>query len=160
MRFRFKSHIQIQIPRGSIFAVTGGLQPRPLIGLTKGGRFWSFKLQPSKCKGLWLSGVAVPPELAKWADSVGLRIETEASILLGSPVGRKPAAIEACLRSEYKTHDSLFTLLQHDQFPLQAAYLLGRISGVPKINHNLRSVHPRFMSNIWPTSLMNGSGVS
>jgi hypothetical protein len=38
--------------------------------------------------------------------------------------------------------------LQHDQFPLQAAYLLGRISKVPKINHNLRSVHPRFMSNM------------
>ena len=25
-------------------------------------------------------------------------------------------------------------------------YLLGRVSGVPKINHNLRFVHPRFMS--------------
>ena len=69
-------------------------------------------------------------------------------MLLGSPVGRSPTAIEACLREEYKAHESLFTLLKHEKFPLQAAYLLGRISGVPKINHNLRSVHPRFMSNI------------
>jgi hypothetical protein len=63
-----------------------------------------------------------------------------------SAFGRDPAAVEACFRENYKAHDSLFNLLGHDQFPLQAAFLLGRVSGVPKINHNLRSVPPRFMS--------------
>ena len=88
----------------------------------------------------------MPRELTDWTTEIGLRIETRASVLLGSPVGRDPTAIEACLRENFKAHDSLFNLLGHDQFPLQAAFLLGRVSGGPKINHNLRSVPPRFMS--------------
>jgi hypothetical protein len=93
-----------------------------------------------------LPGPPRAKRLVEWTDEIGLRIETQAFVLLGSPVGRDPAAIEACLRDNYKAHDSLFNLLGHGQFPLQAAFLLGRVSGVPKINHNLRSVYPRFMN--------------
>ncbi len=60
-------------------------------------RKYGMDLQFAKCKGLWLSGATVPKELAEWTDEIGLRIETRASVLLGSPVGRDPAAIEACV---------------------------------------------------------------
>jgi hypothetical protein len=71
-------------------------------------RKYGMELQPAKCKGLWLSGAPMPKALAEWTNEIGLRIETRASVLLGSPVGRYPAAIEACLRDNYKAHDSLF----------------------------------------------------
>ena len=100
-----------------------------------------LRLQPTKVK-LIPSG-NIHPTLAALARQEQWQIVTDATVLLGAPIGTDKEGIERLALEAVERHRTLFETLEDSQIlTTQEALLIFRLCATPRVNYLLRVLYP------------------
>jgi hypothetical protein len=102
----------------------------------------SLPLNASKCAILHPNSEP-PAALAEQCAGRGITLAAGPALpLLGTLVGRLGESVVAWCGTYAQEHRQLFQALQHPEMPLQVAYLLLRVCGVPRMGYLTRTTPP------------------
>jgi len=101
-----------------------------------------------------------------WSRSAGIRCELGAVKVLGCPIGPAHAsrALEAMALDIVKRNEKFFTRLSHPEMPVQLAFALLRLCGVPRWNYINRVLRPSAVAganaifDTWQTATILAKG--
>ena len=118
-------------------------------------------LQPAKCQFTWFHPEELNAQLTAAITDMGVPIVRDATIIVGSPVGRDREKIVHLLRAVVNDHHRFFTAIQHPQLDNDIADRLLLLSGIPRMNFLLRTVEPslvqqaakEFDEKVWAAAL-------
>ena len=92
----------------------------------------------NKTQGLYFHDTPLPPTTTDWLERNHVKLETRAAKVVGAPIGRDVAAMQALAEECARRHDEFFRLLCHNSMPAQEALLLLRVCGLPRFSFMLR----------------------
>ena len=133
---------------------------------TDNERAWKISIPKSRVLYWHDSSTPLSAEFLEWSRSVGIRCEFGAVKVLGCPIGPAHAshALEAMALDIVNRNEKFFTRLSHPEMPVQLAFALLRLCGVPRWNYINRVLRPSAVSSAnakfdaWQTSTILAKG--
>ena len=101
-------------------------------------------VQTSKCKFLYFHQDSHPlsDSVTNFIQNNCFEFIQDATILLGSPIGKAPAAVEKLVEQIVTDQQELFEAISNDNITVHEAMLLLRMCGVPRLNYLIRTCRP------------------
>ena len=96
-----------------------------------------------KTKGLWLHSTPVPAELVAFEQHTHVQISITPLKVLGNPLGADRRAVKNSLLDIVDDHARFFARLLHPDLPMQCAFTLLRLCGLPGFNYVSRTALPQ-----------------
>ena len=100
-------------------------------------------LRKEKCGLLWPHPEPLPEAVRALAARHGVPVSLGTMETLGALVGRGDDQVSQWLAGRVQSHDRFFTLLCHDDLPVQIAMLLLRMCAIPMMGYLARVIPPR-----------------
>ena len=80
-------------------------------------------------------GQPLDPTTTAFAATHGMRVEREACVIGGTPMGRVPERVQALALAIAEKSQNFFTSIRHSSIPASVADRLLRVCGLPRLNH-------------------------
>ena len=135
--FSFLDNVNIEGPPEQL--------PAMVDNLVVGGAAIGLFLVPRKCETLWFHPTrAVPAALtaAFGPAGRGFALVTDATVLLGAPIGCDDARVSALCEDIARAHAPLWATLRRADVTVQEAWALLRVSMAPRLGFLVRCVRP------------------
>jgi hypothetical protein len=118
-------------------------------------------LQPAKSQFIWFQDEQMEADVTSLMADLGVPVITDATIIVGTPVGIDRHKIVHLLQETVQEHHRFFAAIKHPDLANDIADRLLLLSGIPRLNFLLRTVEPSlvrqaaidFDQQVWSTAL-------